>query len=280
MFLSRLKFRYRSLYKEHFLDVWGIQLQKANFRRRTTQRFLQFYSRYVRRRFQRIRRLNRPYRQGKFKLTPASYESRPLISKFTRESQRFFLRALCRFYETAAPYSGVVLSGAAPGSSWFQSTYSQNLKFKPKLQRYYRLKRVRDYAVTESMQAYVQATYFGFSSLSGYKAFLKRHSSRMIFDKTIIGGVGAMFAYQLFRTGFFPTIRFAYNLIRAGGVTLNSFKETRPRRLLQLFDEFRLVFPFSVLILSYYISKLEMRMIWQAIPAYMDFSFRFVTFFI
>lgn len=227
-----------------------------------------------------MRRLNRPYRQGQSKLTESSYNSKPVLPKLTRATQRFFLRALCRFYETTAPFLTPVLPGSQLGSTWFQSIYTPNSKFKPKLERYYRLKKARDYIITERMQGYVQATYFGFSSLSGYRAFLKRHSSRFVFDKRLIGGVEGMFAHQLFRTGFFPTIRFAYNLIRAGGVTLNSFKETRPRRLLQLYDEFRLIFPFSVLILSYYISKLEMRMIWHAIPAYIDFSLRFTSFYI
>lgn len=303
MFLRRTRQNRRALFNKFFIDVWSNITLKRKSRNRSTKKFLQFFNKYiihgsaVGRRFtflygRYLPGSNRKLRRKEWwqrkkrnikKKTLRSPQKRkePMILISDQIYKSFLLSRLQSYFSCKQLHSFVkpvgllklwmILKKRRKRKKFYQRK-KWNYHQRPK---YIWLRRKRDYRITPLVNLVFQQYHYGFSTLASFKAYVRKINAGACTGF----GLESLFSAQLFNSvGGLPNIRAAYNLIRAGGVLLNNCVCTNPRKFLNVYDGFRIIFPFNVIVLDFFLKRLNREMVILPPPPYIEFNLRVLSF--
>jgi hypothetical protein len=282
MFLKRVSHNKNILLKKFNIDIWGYQLLKKKLNSNTTQKFLQYFMRFV---------LNPGVAQkykppGKFKppkvtkkqlrKSGGKQKSSKQSDKLVEKQVSHHVKTYTRLKDSSAPFKRFIFNNMINYFTYYRNqvlepqnallqawgkefrNYANKVpRSRVRLKRFYRFRKSQ-YTITRRVDAIFQQYYYGFSTLNSFKCYIKRHAGKHFSWKTETLGVEGMFANQIYRLGMFPTMRYGYLLIKTGVVRLNGQIIRNPRRILKVGDEFMFTSPTTAMVVfNYLLYRLE-----------------------
>ena len=138
----------------------------------------------------------------------------------------------------------------------------------------------RSYTVKRKLTLLRHQQYFCLPTLSQTKSFIRKQE--LSYYKRAAGRIFLGMEWNilnlLFRTNLFPTTKFAYALVKLGGVLVNGESVQNPRAMLRIFDSFQLHPAFIRSVFFYFMERLWRRTIRINSPTYLSCNYRLMHF--
>jgi len=87
-----------------------------------------------------------------------------------------------------------------------------------------------------------------------------------------------MLASQLCKTSFFLNIRSAYIAVKGGAIAVNGRVEKNPRKILNVGDTIKVLFPFVLVLSKFYILRLKNNLVIHSVAPYFEYNLRLLSF--